>query len=110
MNETIDTLYGRTNDDVVDFVSQLGAYFVDIEANVAGCQESTKSQVADMVAITSQSQANVDSNVILANLEANKKGIEMLMAKLKMRGALHDYMEFGYSLGEVYVTLTGTQA
>ena len=105
LTEAIDTLYGRTNSGVVDFVSQIADAMIDIEANVAGCKAYTQEQATVAV---SKTTAVPTSDQILANLTENKKHVELHMAKMKMRDALHDYMEFGYSLGEIYVTLAAT--
>lgn len=42
---------------------------------------------------------------IIANLADKKNHIELMMAKMKMQSTVHDYIEYGLSLGDIYLTL-----
>ena len=50
-------------------------------------------------------QVEYTDDSIIANLAENKKHIELMMAKMKMQHVVHDYIEYGLSYGDIYMTL-----
>jgi len=74
----------------------------NLDESVENCKDLTKEQVKEM----SEQVVSVDEDTVLANLAENKNHIELLMAKMKMQSAMHDYMNFGYSLADVFLTLS----
>jgi len=47
----------------------------------------------------------LDEAAIVANLAANQEHIELLLIKLKLQAAVHDYVRHGSLLGDFYTTM-----
>ena len=95
----------RYNQDVIDGAKQLEKLIGPLDQNVANCKDETKEQVKAMQTTLSQ-HSYTDENII-ANLSAKQKHIEIMMAKMKMQYVVHDYIEYGFSFGDIYSTLVG---
>lgn len=51
------------------------------------------------------SEYSYDDEKIISNLATYKKHIELMMAKIKMQHVVHDYIEYGVSIADIYMTL-----
>ena len=103
VNEAVESLYNRYNTDVLSSVSKLVSLFNALDKNVENCSDQTKEQVA---AIQSKiAELQLEDEAILSNLTANKNHIQLMMAKMQMQYQIRDYMEYGYSLGDVFQSL-----
>jgi len=74
-----------------------------LDQNIADCKDSTKEQVTVIQDMAAQVKYTEES--IIANLADKKNHIELMMTKMKMQHSVHDYIEYGLSLGDIYLTL-----
>lgn len=103
VNEAVESLYNRYDADVLTSISNLVYLFQSLDNNVEKCSDQTKEQVA---AIQSKiAGLNLEDDAILSNLTANKNHVQLMMAKMQMQYQIRDYMEYGYSLGDVFQSL-----
>ena len=104
VNEAVQSLNNRYDADVLAFISKLVNMFLfKLGDNVENCSDETKEQVA---AIQSKiAGLNLEDDAVLSNLTANKNHIQLMMAKMQMQYQIRDYMEYGYSLGDVFQSL-----
>lgn len=93
----------RYNKDIISSVEQLETIINSLDKNVVNCKDTTKAQVTAMQAKIAQGSHTDES--IIANLSTGEKHIEYMMAKMKMQHTVHDYIEYGVSFGDIYLTL-----
>lgn len=107
--QATDSLMARHNDDVATFVAHTHATILGLSSYVAECSEQTRSQV-ERIQEQVQTEGEPSEEAILANLLENKDHVELEMAKMKMHGAMHNYLDFGVAYTDIFLTLAAPQA
>ena len=96
-------MFGRRNDDIIDSVAQLRHFFNGLDLEVKSCNSNTKGQVS--ILQEKVDEVMFDDEKIIENLARYMEHIELMMARIKLEDMVHDYMELGYNLADIYLTL-----
>ena len=103
ITEAVETMFGRRNDDIIDSVAQLRHFFNGLDLEVQSCNSNTKGQVS--ILQEKVDEVMFDDEKIIENLARYMEHIELMMARIKLEDMVHDYMELGYNLADIYLTL-----
>ena len=103
ITRAVETLFGRRNDDIIESMAQLRHIFNGLDAEVSSCNNNTKGQMS--ILQEKVDAVEFDDDKIVENLARYMEHIELMMARIKLEDMVHDYMELGLNLADIYLTL-----
>ena len=84
-------------------MAQLRHIFNRLDADVSACNNNTKGQMS--ILQEKVDEVEFDDEKIIENLARHMEHIELMMARIKLEDIVHDYMEIGLNLADIYLTL-----